>query len=348
MRLAAALLLAGLPAVAADIAIGYYGPDDPAHPVGGAYWQGATLAIEDANREGGYRGSPFRLVQGWDDNPWTGGAAVVVRMAYKERVWAIIGGIDGTSTHLAEQVVAKALLALIDPASTDRTVNAAFVPWMFSCSPDDRALMEALGEALLDGPYRDAFALAAATDHDSRITTTEFVAVLNRLQARPRRRADFQPGSQDLAAVVDHVRDSGAKAIVVLAGPQDSAALVAELRRAMPELAIFGGPAMATRTFTKLARSSARGVRYAQPLGEPDSAFARRFQERWGVEPDPGAYHAYDAAGLVVAAIRDAGLDRTAIRDALKALSPWKGVSGVIEWDKLGRNARRAAMAVHE
>ena len=33
------------------------------------------------------------------------------RIVYQDRVWAIIGGIDGPSAHLAEQVVAKARLA---------------------------------------------------------------------------------------------------------------------------------------------------------------------------------------------------------------------------------------------
>ena len=82
---------------------------------------------------------------------------MVVEMAYNDRVWAIIGSIDGVATHVAEQVVTKALLPLIDPGSTDRTVNAAMVPWMFSCLPGDPAIADALApqlaaEAGEDGP----------------------------------------------------------------------------------------------------------------------------------------------------------------------------------------------------
>ena len=33
-----------------EILIGYYGPADNSHPDGGSLWQGATLAMEEANR----------------------------------------------------------------------------------------------------------------------------------------------------------------------------------------------------------------------------------------------------------------------------------------------------------
>ena len=71
----------------AQIPVGYFGPADPDHPVGGALWRGAQLAVEQVNQTGGYRGTPYKLVPAWDENPWSGGASVVVRLAYQEEVW---------------------------------------------------------------------------------------------------------------------------------------------------------------------------------------------------------------------------------------------------------------------
>ncbi len=45
-----------------EVRIGYFGPPDPAHIEGGSFWQGASRAIDEANKEGGYKGLPFRLV----------------------------------------------------------------------------------------------------------------------------------------------------------------------------------------------------------------------------------------------------------------------------------------------
>ena len=65
-----------------QISIGYFGPSTASHPEGGDMWRAASLAIEEANRSGGYKGLPFRLVAGWSDNPWGTGVSKVVRMAY--------------------------------------------------------------------------------------------------------------------------------------------------------------------------------------------------------------------------------------------------------------------------
>jgi len=331
-----------------EIRIGYFGPDDPDHPVGGAIWKGTKLAIEESNASGGYQGMLFRLVQAWDENPWSGGAAGVVRMVYQERVWAVIGGIDGTSTHLAEQVVAKARLALIDPASTDRTVNAASVPWMFSCLPADRALMAPIGGALLASPGRESFILASATDHDSRIMAEEFLSFVHLDHSGPRRHLEFRSGSHRIPELARQIVASDVKAVVVLADASDSASLVRELRAAGGEAVIFGGPSMGRRTFLERAHPAAEGVLLPLTLQESGLAeeFKKKFGSRWDVAPDYAAFHAYDSARLLIAAIHRAGLDRERIRAALAELSPWMGASGTIRWDEIGRNARRAQLGI--
>ena len=43
----------------AEVVIGWFGPGDPAHPDFGDYWRGATLALEQENAAGGYRGKPL-------------------------------------------------------------------------------------------------------------------------------------------------------------------------------------------------------------------------------------------------------------------------------------------------
>jgi branched-chain amino acid transport system substrate-binding protein len=331
-----------------EVRIGYFGPDDPDHPVGGAVWKGTQLAIEEANAAGGVEGRPFRLVQVWDENPWSGGAAGVVRMVYQEGVWAIIGGIDGTSTHLAEQVVAKARLALVDPASTDRTVNSAYVPWVFSCMPADGALMAAVADALSAGRGRDSFILASATDHDSRIMAQAFLSVVHRERGGPQRHFEFESGSHRIPGLAKQIAESEAEAVVVLAGASDSAALVRELRAAGADATIFGGPALGSRTFLDRARAAAEGAHFPSTLQESDLAsdFSQRFEARWKAAPDYAAYHAYDAARLLFAAIRRAGLNRSQIRAALAESSPWQGVSGTIRWDEIGRNSRGGRLAV--
>jgi branched-chain amino acid transport system substrate-binding protein len=300
------------------VRIGYYGPNDPAHPLGGTFWIGAARAIEEANREGGYRGLPFRLVQAWSENPWRAGASAVVKMVYADRVWAVIAGIDGVTAHLAEQVAAKALLPIVDPGSTDKTVNMAYVPWTFSMLPPDPVYAEAIGKALGGA----GFTLYSATDHDSRALTGDLLIWLRRNHTVPLRHVEFGPGAQDAPALAAEA----AAAAVVIAGPADSARLVRELKRARPGIAIYGGPAMARQSFLDLAGAAAEGVRF--PLPEAGRAGF----------PDYAAAAAYDSVRLLVGAVRKAGLNRARIRDAIDE------AAGIAGWDALNRNTHPVAV----
>ncbi len=301
-----------------EVRIGYFGPPDARHPDGGALWQGTTLALEEANREGGYQGLPFRLVPAWAENPWTAGAGVLVRLIYQERVWALVGSLDGASTHLAEQVALKARLTLINPAATDRTIHGANVPWMFSCTPGDHLQAPVLVEAL--GGRRSV--LVSATDHDSRAFVAE-------LKATPAFHIEFQAGSSDVTALAQRVVDAAPQAVVVIAGARDSARVVAALRRLGCAAPVFCGPSAGRRAFLEEAGPAAEGVLFPLLMETPSSAL-----------PDYTAMHAYDAMRLLVAGIRKAGLNRARIRDAVQELSGWHGMSGVIRWDSLGQNSR--------
>jgi branched-chain amino acid transport system substrate-binding protein len=108
---------------------------------------------------------------------------------------------------------------------------------------------------------------------------------------------------------------------------------------------VFGGPAMGRRLFVERAGPAAEGVVfpllwYPSSAGRRSTEFAMRFRERFGVEPDYTAAHTYDAMTLLVAAIHQAGLNRVRIRDTLRLLSPWSGVTGLVTWDPTGHNHR--------
>jgi branched-chain amino acid transport system substrate-binding protein len=314
-----------------DVRIAYFGPPDSSDEAGGQMWQGASLAVEEANREGGYRGLPFRLIPAWDRNPWAGGVAKLARVVYADKVWAIIGGIDGATTHLAEQVVAKAQLTLVNPAATDRTIHTASLPWMFSCAPGDHLLAAALSRELRK--RGKSFALVSAVDHDSRafVTQLELAFVHDRLS--PVLHLEWPGGTEDPGRLARELGAAAPDAIVVVAPAGESTALIEAIRGAGFAGVLMGGPWIAR------ASPDARlnGVLYPA-LGEILPAFRAKFLTRYGRYPDYTAAHAYDAADVLIAAIRRAGLNRPRIRDAVRALSPIHGVTGVIEWDEQGQN----------
>jgi len=325
------------------IRIGYFGPADPAHPSGGDLWLAASMAVEEANAGGGYHGLPFLLVPAWSDNPWAGGARDLARLAFDDRVLALIGGIDGPTTHLAEQVATKALLPLLSPVATDPTVTRAYVPWVLSLQPSDAAIARPLAEVAATRVGDGRLAVVASTDHDSHIALVELRRALSSAGVPLSHLLELDPGSPGFESGLGPSLAELPAAALIVAGPNDSARAVQTLRRMGLTGPVLGAMSFARRRFLEALGPGAGeviGPQMVTPSATWDG-FACRFAERSGRRADFAAAGAYDAVRLLVAAIHQAGLERSRIAEALRALSPFAGVAGEISFDSLGQNQRQ-------
>lgn len=273
--------------------VGFFGPDEPNHETGGTVFMGVQLAVEHANEGAGKEQKPFRLFSRWSDDPWRAGASAVVRLAMEDRAVAVIGGIDSASTHLAEQVAAKALFPLLDPVSTDETANAAFVPWIFSYAPGDSLLARAIGDAIGKAKYT----LLAATDHGSR----QLARVLSRL-VQPAERHDFQP--QNLPPGPAH------ETVVALAPPASLCALVPRLPQGAR---VFCGPSAWARS----CRGRLGRPVLAPSLGAARPDLLRAAETRFQAAGDVFTQLAYESTTLLLECIHSAGPNRSAVREQL-------------------------------
>ena len=331
-----------------EVLIGYFGPSTSSDPEYGDMWSAASLAIEQANKSGGYKGLPFRLVPGWSGNPWGTGISKVVRMVYVDKVWAVIGGIDGPSTHLAEQVAVKARLSVLSPASTDKTVNLANVPWIFSCLPGDHILAPVLADSIASHIEKKPFLLVSAVDHDSHLFTVELIKYLVQLQLVPAYHLEFNPNETNINKLSETIISINADTLVLIADARNSAQITRTIREKNFTGLIFGGPCMGQKSFLKQVSQKTDGLIF--PLlfspGKSSNTFEEKLTLRFGHSPDYLAAHTYDAVNLLITAIRQAGLNRALIRDKIKDLSPWQGVTGSIQWDSLGSNCRSIRLGI--
>ncbi len=323
------------------VSLGYFGPPGADDPEGGTVWLGVNLALDEANASGGYKGLPFLLSTAWAENAWVDGSSKLTRLAYLERVWAIFGAVDGGAAQLAGQVASKALVTMMDPASTGESVNEAGAAWVFSCLPSDRVIAAAMGRFLLDRAG-GSFILLTATDNDSRALASELKSFLSNRGVLPKQQFEFPAGTPDTAGVAAQGVASGLKIAVICAGARDSANVVRDIRRRNPSFPILTGPAAGRRGF--LYRASAVAENVLVPILVEDSpvraAFEKKFEAANGFSPDYAAMAGYDAASTLVAAVRKGGLNRVRIRDTVEEMSSWQGVTGVLSWGLRGRVER--------
>ena len=306
--------------------------------LGLAMLRACRLAIEEANAQGGYlkRRLPFELCVRNDNALWGASGSEVIHLAYKDKVWAIIGGVDGANTHIAIRVALKIEIPWMTPGDLDPTYIETNIPWVMRSIGDDRQQNYILVDYLFRKMNYQRVAILRASNRYGRFGVREIRDSARRLGRPVVIEMAHKVGAADLSMQLDRIEASQPEAIVYWGDTEDAArALNAMRSRGWKQPVLFCDRAVSD-AFLKLAGPNAEGVLCTYPWN-PDrqdpklEAFEQAFKQRWGVEPDTYAAHAYDGANMLIWAIQTAGLNRAKIRDVLAyRAEPFPGVTGEI------------------
>jgi branched-chain amino acid transport system substrate-binding protein len=308
----------------------------PADALGTEALRGAELAIRNARqREGsGEDALPINLEVRTVEGPWGSGTKDIVDLVFNEEVVALLGGLDGRSAHLIEQVAAKGLIPFVTPWASDPTLSQAFVPWFFRMVPEDRQQARALAREIFDIRGLKRLALAVDTSYDGRMAASAFEAQV--LATSDGQVTRLPPGD---------VAMDGSEGVAFFGLPSWARGRMGELRTAGVMLPFFAPLRLvgADATFeldldAAVSVSNLTGVWVVLPGHRSTQAgrsFGARYHEAFGSEPSAVSAYAYDGMTVILEAIRAAGPDREAIRDAL-AGTRHDGVTGPVAFDEHG------------
>jgi branched-chain amino acid transport system substrate-binding protein len=354
-----------------EVRVGFIGPlEDQDHPrvppgfrsavknspkavYGRRMLKAATMAVEEANVRGGYKGIPFAVVPRTDLVLWGQTSNELVRFVQEDGVWAVEAGIDSNHNHVLSRGALKVEVPILSAGSTDPTLVEHSIPWLVRAIDDDRQLGYALLNEIVFVRKLGKIAILRANDRDGRTGVLEFVDAARRLGHPILIEQRFYEGDRDFKNQVERIRETSPDAIVLWGNPEETGAAVRQIREMGLTASIFGFDRMTQETFLKLAGGAAEGVVVAASMN-PRSAdplwtgFRERYIARWGEEPDSFAAHAYDGMNLIVDAIRKAGINRARIRDALFDLRTYHGAAGEIVFDTNMSNIARPWIAVVE
>ena len=332
-----------------SVKIGFLGPIMPTVSVatggasheevlGVAMLRGARLAIEQANDTGGYvkRKIPFEMVIRNDNGLWGASGNEIVRMAYQDKVWAILGTIDGANTHIAIRVALKAELVMLTSGDTDPTYPETNIPWVFRCIGDDRQQ----NYFILDYLYRklnlERVAIIRASNRYGRFGVREIRDGSRRLGHPIVAEMAYKVGDDDFSLQLDRVAEANPQAVVHWGDGVEGAKVLNQMRARGMLQPFISSDRCVSDEFVEIAGKNAEGVICGYPWDPTREdarlqAFSDAYRERFGVEPETYAAHAYDGMNMLIWAIQQAGLNRAKIRDVLAYRSPpWPGVTGDI------------------
>ena len=337
------------PAHVATVKLGFIGPimstvsvatggKSHEEPMGIQMLRGARLAVEQANERGGYsrRAVDFELVVSNDNGLWGASGNEIVKLAYKDRVWGILGTIDGANSHIAIRVALKAEIVMINTGDTDPTFIETNIPWVARVIGDDRQM----GYLLVDYLYRKQgyrrVGIIRASNRYGRFGVREVLDASRRLGSPIVLEMAYEVGSADFALQLERLVSADVEAVVHWGDAQESALILRQMRERGMRQPFFASDRSLCAEFVQGAGAHAEGVICPSPWNPQRTdaklgAFRRDFRRRFGVEADTYAAHAYDGMNMLIWSVQMAGLNRAKVRDVLAHLpGPWPGVTGDI------------------
>ncbi len=337
-----------------EIRIGFLGPLEGSiiSDLGRQMLQGCILAIEEANKRGGYNGIPFKLMEHNDVGLWGAAANEIVKMD-DEKVWAWLGTIDDINSHVAIRATLKLEIMNINSGDPDPTFTETNIPWVMRVIPDDRQSGYALAENIFRKQGLSRVAVIRANNRYGRVGILHFTRSATRLGYPLIIEERFGDGDTDFKAQLTRIKETKPDGIVIWGNAKESALILKQIRELGMKQPVFGSDRMVNPEFLKIAGSLAEGItttcQYNPQADSPRlKAFQSDYIKRFGREPDVFAAHAYDGMNLIIAAIEKAGLNRVKIRDLLtdlKTFQGYEGVTGKMVFDGSWNNVRPIFLA---
>jgi branched-chain amino acid transport system substrate-binding protein len=337
------------PAELKEVRIGFLGPlsGSVMVPQGKQMLQGATLAMEEANKNGGYKGIPFVLMPHNDAGLWGAAANEVVKMD-DEKVWIFMGSIDDIVSHVALRAALKLEIFMLCVGDPDPTFSETNIPWLNRVIPDDRQSGYQLVTRIYKNDGHKRVAVIRANNRYGRVGMKIFSENATRVGHPMVIEERFNDGETDFKTQLERITVTNPDAILVWGNAKESALILKQIREIGLKQPVYFSDRAVNPEFLSIAGSLAEGIvttcQYNPTADNPKlKSFQANYLKRFGQEPDVFAAHAYDGMSIIVEAIRKAGLNRVLIRDILtdrKTFQNYDGVTGKIILDGSWNNIR--------
>jgi branched-chain amino acid transport system substrate-binding protein len=332
-----------------EVRLGFLGPLEGSAIIslGKQMLQGATLAVEEANKKGGYNSIPFRLMVHNDFGLWGAAANEVVKMD-DEKVWGWLGTIDDINSHVAIRATLKMEIININTGDPDPTFTETAIPWVIRVIPDDRQSGYVLVNEIfnIDGHKRTA--VIRTNNRYGRVGILHFNRSSTRIGFPVVIEERFNEGEVDFRDQIERIKRTEPDAIVIWGNAKETALILNQIRETGLHQPVYCSDRSVNPEFLSIAGKNAEGIKttcqYNPDANSPKlKTFKANYIKRFSQEPDVFAAHAYDGMNLLIEAVKKAGLNRVLIRDLLtdlKTFNGYEGVTGKIIFDDSWNNIR--------
>lgn len=360
--LAAAVMLAGALLLAAcakkgpesnDILIGEYGAlTGSIASFGQSTHKGVVLAIEEINAGGGVLGRKIRLITEDDQGKPEEALTAVTKLISKDRVSALIGEFASSNSLAAAPFAQQSRIPMVSHGSTNPKVTQ-IGDYIFRVCFIDPFQGEVMAKFARNTLKLDRVAILRDIKSDYSVGLADyFTKSFTALGGTIVGDESYSAGDKDFNAQLTALKGMTPAAIFVPGYYTEVGLIGRQARKLGVHAILLGGDGWDSDKLWEIGGEALNGSFFSNhySVDNPSPAiqgFVEQFKARYdGEKPDALAALGYDAAKVLVDAIRRAGSDDPkAIRDSLATTQGFTGITGIISLNE-NRDAVKSAVVL--
>jgi branched-chain amino acid transport system substrate-binding protein len=313
----------------------------PNAPLGQAEQRSLLLLEKQVNESGGINGHLLDIVIEDDASDPAKATTAATKLITTDKVAALIGSSGSGPTLAMVPVVDNAKIPLISMAAGTK-------------------ITQPVNALVFRTPPTDSMAITKVLEYLQKSLKVTKIAILNdanafgtggadELQSKAPKygiqivdRESYGSTDTDMTAQLTKIKGTDAQAIVVWGTNPGPASIAKNMQQLGMTIPFIGSHGIANKKFIELAGSAANGVvfpggRLLIPSSIPAGTawrkavddFSAAYKAEYGMDIDSFAAHGQDAGGIIVAAMKKAGIDSTKLRNQIEKTKDYAGVDGV-------------------
>lgn len=304
--------------------------------------EGAKLAVEQINKDGGIDGKKIEYVSKDNKSDNNEAASVAANLTTKDNVVAIVGPATSGATKATLPNLSKAKVPAVTPSGTDDAItvqNGKVQDYIY------RACFQDSFQGIVLAKYAEEILKAEKAvilgDNSSDYAIGLTKAFKKTYKGKIVAEENFTAGDKDFQAMLTKIKGKDFDVIYIPGYYTEAGLIIKQAREMGIEQPIIGADGFGDEKLVETAgASNVNNVYYTghfstkAPATDKVEPFVKAFEEKYGTQPSSFNALAYDAVYMIKQAIEDQGkATPAAINKGLAELKDFEGVTGKITMD---------------
>lgn len=312
---------------------------------------GIELAVRQANASGGVKGKKLRVVVLDDQGKSEEAATAVTRLVTQDKVVAVLGE-AASSKSLAMAPIAQSFkVPMITPSSTNPGITKAGEFVFRTCFTDPFQAWVMAQFAAKSLKVKKAAVLRDMKNDYSVSLSNIFIEDFKKMGGEIVAEQSYSSGDVDFKSQLTSIKSKNPD-VVYLPGYYTEVGLIGRQAKELGFTAPFlGGDAWDSAKLTEIAAGALDGSYFSNFYSPEDKApetqkFIADYKSAFGAQPDSIAAMGYDAARVLIEALRRAASDSSDdLRKAILETKDFRGATGRITFVTT-RDAQKSAVVI--